>query len=76
MPPRRQRLSDRLTVTPGGQRSITGDEFRDMRHQAQELETRAARADELEQRASLVISEPDIYAPGSAYTGSRTPGGS
>jgi HK97 family phage major capsid protein len=68
MAPRQRRLSERLSITPGTRRNITGEEFADMQAQAIQLEQRATRADELEQRASLTISEPDIYAPGSGYS--------
>jgi HK97 family phage major capsid protein len=69
MPPR-ERLSDRLTVTPGGKRVITGEEFSDMRRQAQELEQGAGQleADNRELRGRLEVREPDVYGPGSSHS--------
>jgi hypothetical protein len=51
-------LSQRLSITPGSKRTISGDEMRDMQRQAAELE----------QRASLQVFEPDMYAPGSGHS--------
>jgi HK97 family phage major capsid protein len=72
VPPNR-RLSDRLDVIPGGNgRGRTPDgltvtdagarNLRQLQEEAERLEARAERADELEQR--LHVSEPDIYGPG------------
>lgn len=65
----RERLSDRLTVTPGGQRRITGEEFADMRHQAEQLEHDNAELErrnaELERQARVTVEyEPPIYGTG------------
>ena len=59
----RQRLSDRLQITPGTRRDITGDEFTDMRRQAEQLEQ-----DNAELRGRLAVNEPDLYAPGSGHS--------
>jgi HK97 family phage prohead protease/HK97 family phage major capsid protein len=66
----RQRLSDRLTITPGTKRVISGDDFDQMRRDAAELEQRADRAERGEQelRARLTVGEPDVYGPGSTHS--------
>lgn len=62
----RHKLSERLNLTPD-RRTFSGElsvneravpQLQDMQRQAEELEARAARADELEQR--LQVNEPDI----------------
>lgn len=71
MTDRQQRLSQRLSLTPGTRRNITGDEFADMQAQAQELEQRATQqAAELERRdaAQLIVNEPPVYGPGSQFS--------
>src|ERR1700691_3038638 len=46
-------------------RSQAGPQFLALQRQAEQLEARAARADELEHR--LEVHEPDIYGPGGGY---------
>jgi HK97 family phage major capsid protein len=62
MAPRQSKLSDQMRAVRGTQ--VSGPEYTSMTAQAAELEARAARADELEQRASLEVNEPDMYGPG------------
>jgi HK97 family phage major capsid protein len=64
---RRQRLSERLSITPGTRRNITGDEFNEMQRQAVELESENDQLrGQLERRATaqLTVSEPPVYGPG------------
>ena len=65
-----ERLSDFFGtfVAAGGNRTLPRAEFRRLEQQATQLEQRAAQADELERRARITISEPDIYAPGSGHS--------
>jgi HK97 family phage major capsid protein len=46
-------------------RSVTTPELHEMQREAERLEARAARADDLEHR--IEVHEPDIYGPGGGY---------
>jgi hypothetical protein len=64
---KQQRLSERLSLTPGTKRAITGDEFSDMQRQAVQLEQENDRL-RREQRARLEVHEAPIYGPGSGFS--------
>jgi len=64
-----ERISDFFgSMRSGSHRNLSLPELQGMQAQAQNLEQRAAQADQLEQQARLTISEPDIYAPGSSHS--------
>lgn len=56
------------SMGPGSNRRISIPDLQDMTRQAEQLERRAAQADELEERARLQVFEPDLYAPGSGHS--------
>lgn len=53
------------SMGPGSRTNITTPQLQQMQQEAERLEARAARADELER---LQVFEPDVYGPGSGHS--------